>query len=207
MSSELTEEQVCKIVAEVGRMTKEREERLDREDVKQILEALNLPPEMLDEAILRINHQEVVKRSEERNRRLWISTVAVGIAVIAGGLFWFQQHRSTLARVTAIQDRITLPQEGSVRLTAVNRQQVSEIFYRVTLSEVPVGNRLSLKCNWTDPSGAIVRENRYQTQTITTSVWETHCRLPLDTGATPGTWKVEMFLDDRPLDTAEFQVQ
>ncbi|HTL89349.1 MAG TPA: DUF3859 domain-containing protein, partial [Leptolyngbya sp.] len=76
-----------------------------------------------------------------------------------------------------------------------------------TLQQTPVGEKLSLRCHWTDPSGAIVHQNRYQTQTMTTSVWDTHCRLPLGSQATPGTWKVEMRLEDRTIAQTEFQVQ
>ncbi|MBF2084252.1 MAG: hypothetical protein IGS16_06575 [Thermoleptolyngbya sp. C42_A2020_037] len=112
-----------------------------------------------------------------------------------------------MSQVTAVQDRLTLTQDDGSNLTVVNRQQSPEVVYRVTLEQAPVGDRLTLSCSWTDPTGVIVKQNRYETKQITTPVWNTYCRMPLGSGTTAGTWTVEMFLGDRPLESAQFQVQ
>jgi hypothetical protein len=70
-----------------------------------------------------------------------------------------------------------------------------------------VGQRLSLSCNWIDPSGQIVHQNRYQTKEITTPIWNTFCRHNLGSEMPVGTWKVEAFLGDRRLSDATFEVQ
>lgn len=206
MSSGLTEAQLRKIVEEVSRMSKARGENLNREEVKQILTELNLPPEMLDEALLRVKYREAVQRSHTSDRKLWIGVAVVLVAAAVVALLWWQQQQTTLAQVTAVQDRITLAQDNGGNLTVVDAQQ-GELFYRVTLNQAPVGRRLSLQCDWTNPAGVVVRQNRYETREITTPVWTTYCRLPLGSETTMGTWQVEMRLDNRVLNSTQFQVR
>ncbi len=203
MSSRITNEQLQQIVREVERLKKEEQATLSREEVKQVLEELSLPTDLLDQAVMQVNLR--LKRGKLRQTGLMAgSLLLVGIAAM---LFWLQQKQATLAQVRAVQDRITLMQTDGGNLNVVNRQQSPEVFYQVTLDQAPVGDRLTLSCSWTDPAGVIVKQNRYETKKITTPVWNTHCRMPLGSSTTPGTWTVEMFLGDRSLERAQFQVQ
>ncbi|BAU43044.1 hypothetical protein [Leptolyngbya sp. O-77] len=207
MTSGITNAQLQQIIEEVERMKKEEQSTLSREEVKQVLEELNLPADLVDEAIVRVN-QRLDQDSYEKNLRriYWIAGTIV-LATIAAVFFGFQQRQAKMSQVTAAQDRLTLTQDDGSNLTVVNRQQSPEVVYRVTLAQAPVGDRLTLSCNWTDPTGVIVKQNRYETKQITTPVWNTYCRMPLGSGTTAGTWTVEMFLGDRPLESAQFQVQ
>lgn len=66
---------------------------------------------------------------------------------------------------------------------------------------------LNLSCNWTDPNGQIVKQNRYQTKEIKTSVWNTYCRYNISSVAPVGSWKVQMFFEARLLDDETFEVK
>ncbi|WP_297084387.1 hypothetical protein, partial [Thermoleptolyngbya sp. C42_A2020_037] len=171
------------------------------------LEELNLPADLVDEAIVRVNQRLGQDSYEKNSRRIYWIAGTIVLATIAAVFFGFQQRQAKMSQVTAVQDRLTLTQDDGSNLTVVNRQQSPEVVYRVTLEQAPVGDRLTLSCSWTDPTGVIVKQNRYETKQITTPVWNTYCRMPLGSGTTAGTWTVEMFLGDRPLESAQFQVQ
>lgn len=75
MSSQLTESQVARVVAEVSRQAQLRElderERLDRGQVVQILEELKLPVELLDPAMRELERREAeAKRKRAMTKRL-----------------------------------------------------------------------------------------------------------------------------------------
>lgn len=205
MEPKLSEEQLRQVVAEVSRMTDRQSKTFDREQVQQILEELQLPPELLDEALLRVNYREAMTRQHRGDRRLLIGLGGVALTVLVVGLVWFQAQRSGLDQVVSVQDRITLAQDAGA-LTVVDRQLGGELFYRVTLNEAPVGDRLALSCDWINPNGRIVRQNRYETQKITSPVWNTYCRHDL-AAMEPGRWVVQMSLGGRVLDRAEFVVR
>jgi len=157
--------------------------------------------------MIQLQRREALLAQNQRNRWLISAVAIVLILAIAGSIFWVQHRQQTLARILAQQDRITLRQDDGNQINTVSRQASSELFYRVTLTEAPVGNKLSLSCNWHDPRGRIAHQNRYQTKKISTSIWNTYCRYTVGSTAPTGTWKVEMFLGDRLLSDATFNVQ
>jgi hypothetical protein len=173
--------------------------------VEQILQELNLPPELLDEAILQVQRREVLAAQQRRRRNITIVMVAVLVMTIAAGTFWSQQNQQRLANVSAQPGRITLAQDSSGSLTTVTRP--AEVVYYVTLQNAPIGKKLSLSCNWTTLGDQLLKQNRYQTQEITTSVWNTRCRNLIDSAAPAGPWKVTMFLGDRPISETTFEVK
>ncbi|CCQ62957.1 hypothetical protein [Crocosphaera watsonii] len=59
----ITPDQLEKIIAEVERLSKQNED-LDRQDVEEILQTLNLSPDLLDEAINQVNRREALKREK-----------------------------------------------------------------------------------------------------------------------------------------------
>jgi hypothetical protein len=203
----LTQEQLTQIVAEVEQLSVRQQNELDAAEVREILTELNLPPELLEDAIAQLQRREALAAQQRRNR--WIiggiaaaiATLATTIAVVS----W--QHQRALNRVTAQHDRITLTQDDGGNLSKIDRQANSEVFYRVMLKQAPVGEKLELACNWSDPNGQIVHQNRYQTKEINTPVWNTFCRHTIGAGASPGTWTVEMFLGDRQLSDITFDVK
>jgi hypothetical protein len=117
-----------------------------------------------------------------------------------------QNNQQALSRVTAQSSQIAMGQNTDA-VTRVSRKTQPEIMYRVTLQDAPVGKRVPLTCNWINPKGEVVKQNRFETREITTSVWETHCRLSLNHAAPIGTWSVGMDLEGRPLSRTSFQVE
>lgn len=206
MQERLTPDQLNQIIAEVQQLSDRQQDDLEAEEVRGILRELSLPPELLEDALVQLRRREAL--AEQRRRKGWVlGGVAVAIALLLlGGTVFTQNQRRSLARITAQQDRITLAQDDGGSLSRVTRDG-SELYYRITLADALVGQTLSLSCNWTDPSGQIVHQNRYQTQTITTPVWNTFCRHTLGSAAPAGTWRVESFLGDRPLSEESFEVE
>lgn len=207
MEQRLTDVQLEKVVAEVQRLSQRQQAELAPEQVREILRELNLPPELLEEAMVQLDRREALVIEQNRDR--WIIGGFVGLIFLSviGFLVFTQNQQQMTARVTAQRDRVTLNQDNGGNLNTVLRQNNGKIFYRITLSNAPVGQRLSLSCNWIDPSGQIVHQNHYQTKEITTPIWNTFCRHQLGSEMPVGTWKVEAFLGDRRLSDATFNVK
>lgn len=207
MEQRLTETQLQQVVAEVQQLSLRRESELDAVQVREILQELNLPPEFLEDAMIQLRRREALQVQQRRNR--WIgSGIAIAIALLLiGGILLTQRQQQTLSKTIAQRDRLTLAQDDGGNLTTVSRQANGELVYRVTLSNAPVGERLSLSCQWIDPSGQIVHQNRYQTKQIDTPIWNTACRHHLGAAAPVGTWKVRAFIGDRLLSDATFDVR
>jgi hypothetical protein len=218
----LTESQVARVVAEVSRQAQLRElderERLDRAQVVQILEELNLPVELLDPAMreLERHEAEAAERAryeqamaERRRRRLLLvgSVLAVLLVLILLGGLFVQRRSQALAAVEAVgAGRITRATDDGGNLGVVSREG-GEIFYRVTLGGVPLNENLSLRCNWINPEGRVVRQNSWETRTTDREVWATSCRYAVGAAAQPGVWSVEMLLGDRVLSRTDFRVE
>jgi hypothetical protein len=207
MNNRLTQAQLSQIVGEVERLSQRRDDELDPEQVKQILQELNLPPELLDEALVQIRRREALEVRQRRNRWIAGGVIASLVVAIAGTTVFIQQNQQAIARVSTAQSQIALTQDGSSRLKEVNRQASPLIYYRVTLKDAPIGKKLSLSCDWIDPSGQVVHQNRWETQTIDKAVWSTHCRYQFSPAAAPGNWKVQMSLGERTLSTTSFTVK
>jgi len=207
MENRLTQTQLTQIVAEVQRLSNVREAELNSAEVTQILQELGLPPELLDEALIQLQRREALAQQQRRNR--WIAggvaAVAVGAIAITG--FYIQQSRQALDRISVQQNRITSVQDDAGNLTVVSRQNNPEIFYRTTLKDAPIGKKLSISCDWIDPSGQVVKQNSYQTREIDKSIWNTQCRYKIGTAATPGKWQVKMFVENRAIGSTSFQVK
>ena len=207
MENRLTQTQLTQIVAEVERLSNLRQSELDSEEVKEILQELRLPPELLNEALIQLQRREALAQQQRRNR--WIAgglaAAAAGAIAITG--FYIQQNRQAIDRVSIQQNRITSVQDDGGNLTVISRQNNPEIFYRTTLKDAPVGKKLSLSCDWIDPSGQVVKQNRYQTREIDKPIWNTQCRYQIGTAAATGNWQVKMFLENRAIGSASFEVK
>ncbi|HVF48620.1 MAG TPA: hypothetical protein VNA19_00955 [Pyrinomonadaceae bacterium] len=222
MSNELTESQVARVVAEVSRqaqlLERDERERLGRAQVVEILEELSLPVALLDPAMKELERREAeaVEQARyekalaaQRRRRLWLVGSAIAallILVLLVGSFMQRQRRALAAVGVVGPGRITRTTDDGGSLGTVTRDG-SELFYRVTLERVPVAENLSLKCNWIDPNGRVVKQNSWQTRTTDKSVWATSCRSTLGAAAQAGVWSVEMLLDGRVLSRTDFRVE
>ena len=206
MNQRLTQEQLNQIIAEVQGLQLRQEAELDQQQVKEILQDLHLPPELLDEALIQVQRKQALVVEERRNKLITFGVVAAVIIGIGSTVFFNQQQGSLLANVSAQQDKITL-ESNNENLKNISRQTNSELFYRVTLKNAPIGKKLALSCNWIDPTGQIVKQNNYQTREVKTSIWDTFCRYSINSNAPVGNWKVEMFLEGRKISEETFMVQ
>ena len=206
MNQRLTQEQLNQIIAEVQSLQLRQEAELDQQQVKDILQDLNLAPELLDEALIQVRRKQALEVQQRRNKLISFGVAATIIIGIGFTVFFNQQQGSLLANISAQQDRITLELNNG-NLKNISRSANSELFYRVTLKDAPIGKKLNLSCHWIDPSGQIVKQNNYQTREVKTSVWDTFCRYTINSAANVGNWKVEMFLDNRKISEETFVVQ
>jgi DNA-binding transcriptional MerR regulator len=207
MNQRLTQEQLNQIIAETQRIQTLREQELEPDQVKEILKELNLSPELLDEAMTQVKRRQALEVEQRRNKFILGGIAAALVLIIGSGIFISQQRGANEARITAQSDRITRTADDGSGLKVVERQSNAELFYRVTLKDAPVGQKLDLSCNWIDPSGQTVKQNSFQTKDITTSVWDTRCKYTINSGAAVGQWKVQMFLDGRLLGDESFEVR
>jgi uncharacterized protein (UPF0335 family) len=211
MNQKLTQSQLAQVVAEVERLSQQREAELDREQVKEILQELQLPDDLLDEALVQIKRREALAKEQKRNLAIG---VVVGVALVGGissSIIWMNQRKEAIANkmanISVSQSRITLAKDSGDNFTVFDRQQSPQLYYRVTLQNAPQGEKLSLGCDWIDSTGQVVHQNRYQTKTINQDIWPTYCRYQLGTAAEAGTWQVEMTMGDRLLSQTEFTVK
>jgi hypothetical protein len=201
----LTQQQLSQIVTEVARLERQRQDELEPEQVREILRELSLPPELLEEAIARVQQDHLAVQQRSRRQRFVIAT-GLGLT-IATALIVFFAIPKPVTPLVASQDRITLAEDDGGNLTTINRQSNPEVVYRVRISNAPVGDRLSLSCNWIAPEGEVVHQNRYQTQTVTTPVWNTVCRYPINSADPVGQWQVQIEQNGRVFEQAELDVK
>ncbi|NEP02726.1 MAG: DUF3859 domain-containing protein [Symploca sp. SIO2E9] len=207
MTERIPPEQLAQIVAEVELLARSREAEFDKEQIKQILLELNLPPDLLEEALVQLRRREALAVEQKRNRWIALGLVVVLTSAIATTTILRQNRQQALARIWASQDRITLAQNPLSQLKVVESSLRPEVYYRVTLQEVPLGRKVSLKCNWIDPSGQIVHQNSYQTRKINQEIWSTYCRYQFGSTVATGTWQVQMSLGDRVLSSTSLRVK
>lgn len=194
MENRLTQAQLFQVVADLERLAQRREAELDQEQVKEILQELNLPGNLLEDALVQLRRREELARQQRKKQLIVAVVVALLGGAIATTTFLHHRHQQAIASIATIESRITLDRDNS-RLGQINRQTSPIVYYQVTLKDTPVGNRLSLTCDWVNPSGEVVHQSNYQTRQIERSVWTTYCYHQLSPSATTGTWEVRMFLE------------
>jgi sulfur carrier protein ThiS len=206
MNQPLNQEQLNQIIAEVQGLQLRQEAELNQQQVKEILQDLNLPPELLDEALIQVRRKQALQVQQSRHKLIGLGVAAAVIMSIGLTVFFHQQKSSLLANVSAQQDKITL-KSNNENLKNISRQANSELVYRVTLKDAPIGKKLNLSCNWIDPNGQVVKQNQYQTREIKTSVWDTFCRYSINPTIPVGNWQVQMLLEGRKISEETFVVQ
>jgi hypothetical protein len=205
MEKRLTTQQLTQVVGEVERLANREQEELDRSEVQKILLELNLPPELLDDAMIQISRKEALVQQRQRTIKMAIAGAVVGSLLVIGALLFLQNKSQTISKVSASRDRITLTPDQGQNLKIVNKG--NELSYQVTLSDAPVGDKLALNCNWLDPTGRVAHSNRFETKNITTPVWNTQCRYQLPLDAPNGAWQVQIKTGDRLIKQAPFDVK
>jgi hypothetical protein len=195
MKSQLSEKQWNQVVAEVTRLAQERDDDQSRRAItEQVLQELQLPTDLIDDALQQVRYQEAL--AKQRRQRMWLGMAgAVLLLVLLVSVWTWSSNRSaSLARITADAGQVT-------------RSAGQEALYRVTLRDVPLGEQLEMSCNWFDPTGKVFHQSRWETRDTNKEVWETQCRCRIGNEAPKGTWKVEMKLGDRTINAADFKVE
>lgn len=206
----LTQAQFTQLVAEVEQLSRLRDEEIDPEQMQQILQELNLPTDLVDEAMIQLRRREALAVEQKRNKLMTVGVVSGLVVAIAASFLWFQTQQQALNNVYANsgQSQLTLEtNSGKKMLTVVDSKQNPQVFYRVTLQDAPLGKKLSLGCNWINSNGEISHQNSYQTKQINQEVWPTYCRYKFNPVSPLGNWQVEMYLGDRLLSQTEFTVK
>lgn len=207
MEKRLTSAQLDQIIAEIHQLSQRQNEELTIEQVREVLADLNMSPELLEEALVQLRRRAVLRSRRRRNLSIIGTLVGISLLFWLGFTFFGEKQQQILDRIIAQQDRITLAQDDGGNLSSIYRNQGGELYYRVTLNNAPVGQKLSLSCNWIAPGGQIVHQNNYQTKEISTSIWNTYCRYTIGNNSPQGVWKVEAFLGDRQLSEHSFTVE
>lgn len=210
MDKQLTQDQIGKVVAELTRLDQERQdrerERLDSEQVAEVLRELNLPVALLDDAMEQLRRREALERAQRKKRRIIIAVITAVMAVILLVSVSMWRHSAAMSRISAGQARITRSTDDGGSLQSVTRDG-QEVFYRVMIKDAPAGESLTLTANWIDPNGNLFDQKRYETKAIDKAAWPTFARCLIGQAAPKGTWKVELLLGDRVLSATTFEVE
>ncbi|AFY54083.1 hypothetical protein Riv7116_1523 [Rivularia sp. PCC 7116] len=207
MQKRLTTKQVSQIVAEVERLSQRRQSEVEVEELQQILQELNLPDDLLDEAVMQVYRKQALDKEKKRNGLIIGGVLTVLVSAIAATFFVQQQNNSALENIEFSQSRIGFRRNDSANLKEVERQNTPELFYNVTLQNAPVGKQVELGCNWLKPNREIAHKNSWKTKAIATEVWNTHCRYKLKEGDAAGNWIVQMTLNDEAKISNQFFVK
>lgn len=207
MKSQLSEKQWSQVVSEVTRLAQERDDEQSRREITaQVLQELQLPTDLIDDALKQVQYKEAI--AKQRRQRLWlgIAGAVLLLAMIIGFWTWSSSRSDSFARITADTGRVTRTIDNGGALQSVTPDG-QDIFYRVTLREVPLGEKLDLSCNWIDPTGKVFHQSRWETRETNKAVWPTECRCRIGTEAPKGNWKVEMKIGDRTINATDFKIE
>ena len=207
MQQRLTPEQVSQIVAEVERLSQRRQSEIEVEELQQILRELNLPDDLLDEAVMQVYRKQALDNQKNRNRWIIGGITAVVLGAVGATFFMQKQQQQALARINVYDSRVGFGRNDSASLEEIDRRKNPEVFYNVTLQDAPLGKQVQLGCNWVDPNREIAHQNSWKTKTISKEVWNTHCRYTFKENVPPGNWLVQMTLDDEVITSNKFVVK
>jgi len=136
-----------------------------------------------------------------RGRHLMVAAALAGLGACA------RERPAEAVQASAYDSRFTLEKDDGGTLPGIDRATSPEVYFRVTLSDAPVGRRLRLTCAWLDPQGSVAAENAWETKTIDRATWPTHCRHRFGPAAAAGTWKVSMAIGGQTLATTSLEVR
>ena len=133
------------------------------------------------------------------------AAVVLLLAIGAYGLF--RDRAVKMDHLSAANPRFALGAVPIEATTEFERHTGPDVYYHVTLQEVPFGGRLQLNCDWIDPAGHIARRNRYHTRFVYKATWPTHCHQRFNDVSTPGSWHVRMTMNGRVLSDSAFALK
>ncbi len=195
------------IIAEIERLSQQKEQEINRQELIEILQELSLPIDQLDEALLIIKKKQTANRNKKKISFIFVLFFIGFIGYIAYENISWKNHQKALHNMIAIDGRITLEEDNKNNLEIINRQDSPRLHFRVTFKNTPVGKPLLLGCDWINSQGQIIHQNRYQTRPVEKDIWHTRCRYRIGKTSIPGTWQVKMFSGDRLLRSQTFQVK
>jgi hypothetical protein len=189
---------VKEIVAEVQKIERSRNALLTLDETRGVLRELDLPAELLDEALAAIR----ARNEASHGRRRTIARAAgaaIAVLAVAAGLFAWRQHESSkFARTVAASAYVGAgPAEAAT--STFHRSQQPELVFRVTLKDAPLGEKVPLACDWLGPEGRPLHQSSWRTQPIDRDPWPTHCRMQATPASPTGTWRVRMTQDGREI--------
>ena len=207
MKSQLSEKQWSQVVAEVTRLAQERDDEQSRREItEQVLQELQLPTDLIDDALKQVQYREALAKQRRQHLWLGVAGAALLLVLIVSIWTWSSNRTASLARITADTGRVTRTNDGGENVQTVTPDG-KDVVYHVTLREVPLGEKLDMSCDWIDPTGKVFHQSRWETRDTNKAVWETRCRCQLDAAAPKGNWKVEMKLGDRTISATDFKVE
>ena len=139
-------------------------------------------------------------------QRSWVpvAVVLVGGAIALVAALWaWERHQ--LGRIAVERAWLTAGLEGE-RVDSVNRG-VGDVYLHARLIGVPLAEPLEMECEWFDPQGVSVRNNRYRTRAVERDPWTTRCKNSFGSHAAHGSWRVHMTLAGRSLVEQIFEVE
>ena len=205
MPENLTQEQFNQVIAEIQKISDQGGGSVTIDQAREILQEMNLPSELLQEALLQVKRKQAQAEQNRLNFIVVGGAILILTVAVIGTLFWQSQQSQVLEQVKSQSGKITLAVSKDKSVQVISPP--NEIAYSVILENAPVGQTLSMGCNWSNPQGITAHQNRYQTKQITTVIWNTQCKYKLDSGAALGKWQVTMLINDRPLSTTTFEVK
>lgn len=226
MKQKLTPSQATGVIFPVEELAPDQQVELDWEEVKGGRE-LPFPDRLLDQ--VRVSRERgkalpIPRKGQKPSLTIPFADLLRKMAAIAqvgllgamiSGMIWINHRKEAIANRIAhpppSRTRIILSNDYGNYFVVFNRQERPHLYYRVTLQNPPKEQKLSLKlslnCDWIDPTGQVVHRNLYQTKLIHHRVWTSACSYQLGDKAKPGTWQVKMSLGVSLLTKTEFIVE
>jgi hypothetical protein len=134
--------------------------------------------------------------------------LALVVGAIAATFFIQQQQQQALERIKVDDSRISFRRNDFANIIEpIERRKAPEVFYNVTLKDVPLGKQIALGCNWFDANREIAHQNSWKTKTINKELWNTHCGYKFNENVPAGNWRVQMTLDDEVIISNSFVVK
>ncbi len=212
MNQKLTPSPVARSVVAVEPLSQDGRE-LDWEEVKDIWPELPLPYRLVDRVRVLLERREtlpVPRKGQKPSLAISFADLLRGMATFAqvglmgamvASIIWVNDRKEAIANRIAhpppSKTRILLSNDYGKYFVVFNLQERPHLYYRVTWQNPPKDKKLSLSCDWIDPTGQVVHQNLYQTKLISHNVWTSACSYQLGDKAKPGTWQVKMSLGDR----------
>lgn len=222
MKQKLTPSQATGVIFPVEELAPDQQVEIDWEEVKGGPE-LPSPDWLLDQVRVfsdRGKALPVAKKGQKPSLTIPKGDLLRKMAAIAqvgllgamiSGMIWINHRKEAIANRIAhpppSRTRIILSNDYGNYFVVFNRQERPHLYYRVTLQNPPKEQKLSLNCDWIDPTGQVVHRNLYQTKLIHHRVWTSACSYQLGENAKPGTWQVKMSLGVSLLTKTEFIVE